>query len=103
MMLLFVSHSFEQYLQDIHEVLGRSESSDLKLNPRKCTFATNKTVFLRYEISWDGIRPPSDRVDSIKIFPIPSLQRSYVVHCLPGLGSTNLTTASQHSPILHRY
>lgn len=48
-MLLFVSHSFEQYLQDIHEVLGRLESSDLKLNPRKCTFATNKTVFLRYE------------------------------------------------------
>lgn len=71
-MLLFVSHSFEQYLQDIHEVLGRLESSDLKLNPRKCTFATNKTVFLRYEISWDGICPPSDRVDSIKSFPIPS-------------------------------
>lgn len=71
-MLLFVSHSFEQYLQDIHEVLGRLESSDLKLNPRKCTFATNKTVFLRYEISWDGIRPPSDRADSIKSFPIPS-------------------------------
>lgn len=69
--VVIVSHSFEQYLQDIHEVLGRLESSDLKLNPRKCTFASNKTVFLRHKISRDGIRPPSDRVDSIKSFPIP--------------------------------
>lgn len=70
--VVIVSHSFEQYLQDIHEVLGRLESSDLKLNPRKCTFAANKTVFFRHEISRDGICPHSDRVDSIKSFPIPS-------------------------------
>lgn len=44
--VFFVSDSFEQHLQDIHEVLSRLESPGLKLNPRKCTFATNKTVFL---------------------------------------------------------
>lgn len=43
---VIMSDSFEQHLQDIHDVLGRLESSGLKLNTRKCTFATNKSVFL---------------------------------------------------------
>lgn len=55
--MFFVFDSFEQHLQDIHEVLGMLESQGLKLNPRKCTFATNKTVFLGHETSQYGIRP----------------------------------------------
>lgn len=38
---VIMSDSFEKHLQDIHDVLGRLESSGLKLNARKCTFATN--------------------------------------------------------------
>lgn len=81
--VVIVYDSFEQHLQDIHEVLGRLESSGLKLNPRKFTFATNKTVFLGHEISRDGIRPPSDRVYSIKNFPIPFTAKE--VRCALGL------------------
>lgn len=43
---VIMSENFQQHLQDIHDVLGRLESSGLKLNARKCTFATNKSVFL---------------------------------------------------------
>lgn len=69
---VIMSDSFEQHLQDIHDVLGRLESSGLKLNARKCTFATNKSVFLWHDVSRNATRPSSNRVDSIKNVPILS-------------------------------
>ena len=54
--VVIVSDSFERHLKDISEVMSRLESSGLKLNPKKCTFATNKAIFLGHEIS----KHPSD-------------------------------------------
>lgn len=62
-----MSNSCEQHLK---EVVRRFESSGLKLNPKKCAFATDKAIFLGHEISKDG--PHSDRVDSINNFSIPT-------------------------------
>lgn len=66
--VVIISDSFEQHLKDISEVMSRLESSGLNLNPKKCTFATNKAVSLGHELSLNGIRPPLNRVDSIKNF-----------------------------------
>lgn len=69
---IIVSETFEQHLKDINEVLDRFRSAGLRLGPRKCKFACNKAIFLGHEISKYGIRPPADRVEAIKHYPIPT-------------------------------
>ncbi len=67
------SETFDQHLIDLHEVLTRLRSAGLRLKPKpKCKFALSKCIFLGHEISRNGIRPPSDRVEILKNYPIPS-------------------------------
>lgn len=49
----------------------------------KCTFATNKSVFLWHDVSRNATRPSSNRVDSIKNFPILSTIKE--LRCALGL------------------
>jgi hypothetical protein len=62
---LYFSSTFEKHLQDLDEVLNRLESSGLILGPSKCQFGVSKGVFLGHEISSEGIRPPSSKLDII--------------------------------------
>lgn len=70
--VLICSETFEQHLEDLNEVFARFRSAGLKLGPRKCTFATDKCIFLGHQISKDGIHPPPDRVDALLKIPPPS-------------------------------
>lgn len=62
-----------QHLTDLHEVLHRLKQAGLKLKPKpKCKFAESRSIFLGHDISKGGIRPPSDRVELLQDYPIPT-------------------------------
>lgn len=66
------SETFDQHLLDLHAVLSRLQSSGLKLKPRpKCKFAETSCLVLGHLIDRNGIRPPSDKIELLKDFPVP--------------------------------
>ena len=69
--ILVVSETFDEHIRDLQEVFDRLRQAGLKFSPHKCTFAQKKCVFLGHEISKDGLKPPSDRLDSIAEYPVP--------------------------------
>lgn len=73
--ILICSSTFPQHLSDLGEVFTRLRNAGLKLGPEKCVFARDKCVFLGHEISREGIKPPSDRVDALKHYPTPQNQQ----------------------------
>ena len=69
--LLITSTTFNDHLADVREVFQRLREANLKIGPKKCSFAQSKATFLGHEVSKEGIRPPSDRLDKIKHLPPP--------------------------------
>ena len=69
--ILVVSETFDEHIRDLQEVFDRLRQAGLKFSPHKCTFAQKKCVFLGHEISKDGLKPPSDRLNSIAEYPVP--------------------------------
>ena len=69
--ILVCSETFEEHMKDLTDLFERLRDSGLKLNPSKCKFATSKCEFLGHEISREGIKPPSQKVDKILNYPIP--------------------------------
>ena len=92
---VIVSDSFERHLKDISEVMSRLESSGLKLNPKKCTFATNKAIFLDMKYLNMAFTLLQMELTVSKTFPFHQLQRSCVapLECSTGLESIYRTTA----------
>uniref|UniRef100_H3B5T7 ribonuclease H n=1 Tax=Latimeria chalumnae TaxID=7897 RepID=H3B5T7_LATCH len=60
--VLIYSHSFEEHLQHIEEILSRFQSSRVKLNPLKCPFAQGHVIFLGHGMSQQGRRPDPQNV-----------------------------------------
>ena len=63
--ILLASESEESHMKDLEEVFKILAEYGLKINIEKCKFAVDKLTFLGYEVSADGIKPPSDRVEAI--------------------------------------
>ena len=70
--VLICSETFEQHFADLQGVFNRFYSAGLKLQPSKCHFAQRRCVFLGHEISRDGIKPPSNKVELILNYPSPT-------------------------------
>ena len=73
--MIVFSPTFDQHLIDLQEVFSRLQEAGLKLNPRKCSFGRESCTFLGHEVSKEGIKPPSDKVQVIKDLPAPENQR----------------------------
>lgn len=69
--VLIYSHSFSEHLQHLEEILSRFQSSGLKLNPSKCSFATEQVQFLGHVVSKNGIQPDPKNVKSVQDWPTP--------------------------------
>ena len=53
--IVVFSSSFEQHMAHLDKVFHVLENAGLKLKPKKCTFLTEKILFLGHEISKEGI------------------------------------------------
>ena len=69
--VLICSETFQQHLDDLQSVFDRLKAAGLKLEPSKCNFAQRKCIFLGHEISREGIRPPSTKVELILDYAAP--------------------------------
>ena len=69
--ILVFAYTLEEHNQRLGRVLQAIGDAGMTLNPKKCLFATDKVVFLGYEVDWQGIRPNSKKVAAIRDFPRP--------------------------------
>lgn len=69
--LLVPSVSIEEGLTKLKKVMTMLRDSKLTLNLDKCVFFQEQIEYLGYEISREGIRPGSLKIDCVKHFPTP--------------------------------
>ena len=65
------STTMEQHLIHLREVFSRLRASKLKAKISKCQFATKTAKFLGFIVSNGGISVDTEKVESVKTFPIP--------------------------------
>ncbi len=63
--VLVFSKTFEKHLLDINEVMNRFKLSGLKLKPSKCSFGAQSAEYLGYNISEQGIKISTKKLDAI--------------------------------------
>src|SRR4051812_6246011 len=69
--ILIYSRSEEEHLMYLREVLEVLQINKLYVNLKKCTFMTEKLLFLGYLIGTEGIQVDEEKVKAIKDCPTP--------------------------------
>ena len=69
--ILIYSRRKEYHLVPIRQVLSVLQERKLYVNLKKCTFCTNKLLFLGYGVGEAGIEVDEDKVRAIKEWPTP--------------------------------
>lgn len=70
--IIVYSQTFEEFCDVLEQVLCRIKEANLTLKPSKCKFGYRKISVLGYDISGDGIRPDSSKLDKINNIKIPT-------------------------------
>ena len=73
--ILIASSSEKEHLDDVSTVLSLLAEHKLRLSLDKCTFFQKSLTFLGYQVSENGLRPPTDRVAAITEFAPPECSR----------------------------
>lgn len=71
--IIIASSNEEEHYKHVRIVLERLRKYELKLNVAKSAFAQKEVLFLGHLVSKAGIRPPTDKIDAIKMFPKPTV------------------------------
>jgi hypothetical protein len=58
-------------MSDLDKILKAFKHTNLKLNPAKCVFATQKCEYLGHEFSQGGVTPSKSHVEAVKSYPVP--------------------------------
>jgi hypothetical protein len=69
--VIIYSHTFEEHLKHLEEVLNRIRKANLHLKAEKCYFGANELQFLGHVVGEDGVKPDPEKVEKIKDYPIP--------------------------------
>lgn len=69
--LLIFSNTEEQHLRHLTAVLDILRANKLTINPSKCQFCRPEIIFLEFNISREGFRPPESRAHAIAEFLKP--------------------------------
>ena len=57
----------------VREVLAVLQANELYINLKKCSFLTDKLLFLGYVVSVNGIHVDEDKVYAVKEWPTPKI------------------------------
>jgi hypothetical protein len=71
--ILIYSKSKEEHLKYVRLVLQVLQENQLYINLKKCTFSTNKLLFLGFVIGKDGIQVDEEKVRAIRDWSAPKL------------------------------
>ena len=69
--IMIYSADVEEHEKMVREVLRRLLENQLVIALEKCSFSTDKLLYLGHEISADGVRMERDKMASIEDFPVP--------------------------------
>ncbi|CAB0031619.1 unnamed protein product [Trichogramma brassicae] len=90
--IFVASNSHAEHLTHLRQLFETLREANLKINRQKCTFGKPQVLYLGYQVSSDGFRPPPAKVKAITDFPQPTnateLHRflgmvNYYRQCLP--------------------
>ncbi|XP_048587367.1 uncharacterized protein LOC125570179 [Nematostella vectensis] len=63
--------TYEEHLKDLEEVFQRLRNANIKLNPKKCTFAKKGIEYLGHIVSTEGIEPNPAKIKAVQEYPRP--------------------------------
>jgi hypothetical protein len=64
--ILIHSKTKEEHLEHVKQVLQVLRENQLYINLKKCTFSTNKLLFLGFVVGEEGIHVDEDKVKAIR-------------------------------------
>ena len=67
---VFFSVNEEQHLNDLKTVFKRFNKYGIVLNADKCIFGQKEVKFLGHLVSWSGLSPSPETVETLKNFPL---------------------------------
>jgi len=70
--LLIHSHSHQEHLKSLDQVFKRLAQHGLKVNFKKCEFASQEVSYLGFRLTPEGIKPGTDKLKAVKDAKIPS-------------------------------
>ncbi|XP_071926158.1 uncharacterized protein [Coffea arabica] len=70
--ILIYSRSLEEHLEHLKTVFDELQKERLYANLKKCTFCTDRVVFLGYVVSAQGIHVDEEKVKAIQEWPTPT-------------------------------
>ena len=70
--ILVFSNSKEEHLKTLGQVLDRLDKNGMTISLKKCAFGQEQLDFLGYNVSTDGIKPLTKKVQAITDFPAPN-------------------------------
>ena len=72
--ILVMGRTFEEYLDNLAQMLSQVKQAGLRLKPRKCHLAKRKVCHLGYVVFNEGISANPVKVEAVKSFATPTDQ-----------------------------
>lgn len=69
--ILIYSKTKDEHMEHLKQVLQVLQENQLYINLKKCTFSTNKLLFLGFIVGEEGIQVDEDKVSAIRDWPVP--------------------------------
>jgi len=69
--ILVFSKSEEDHKQHLRVLFGKLSDYGVIVNSKKCVLGTTEVKFLGYLVSSESTRPPPERVDALRQYPLP--------------------------------
>ena len=69
--ILIYSKTEAAHYNHVREVLAVLQANELYINLKKCSFLTDKLLFLGYVVNVDGIHVDEDKVHAVREWPTP--------------------------------
>lgn len=73
--IIIFSSSLQEHMRNLSQVLKRLKDARLKIQLDKCEFFRKETQFLGHTVSEDGVRPNSDKIESIRKWSVPKNEK----------------------------
>jgi hypothetical protein len=70
--ILIYSKSLDEHIEHLCAVFGTLHETRLFANLEKCTFCTDRVVFLGYVVTPQSIEVDEAKIEAIKSWPIPA-------------------------------
>ena len=101
--ILITSSSLEEHLQHLHMLFQRLYDHGHVINPAKCEFGKSEVYFLSHTISAPGVRPHINRVEAIRMFPVPKTRKHYTSSLASSITITTLFPGALRSYSLYTW